>query len=648
MTAGGFTALPSAEDGVHDGSKWRGVARILGPAWARLPALTVGLLGVQTAWSIEMAYASPYLLGLGLSKSYMAMVFLAGPISGLIVQPLIGVLADNSKSSMGRRRPYMLSAAAIVASGMLLLGFTREVSTLFTSSDLLTIWLAVLAIYIIDFSINAVQAVDRALIVDTLPTREQAAGNAWAARMLGIGSVAGFYIGNMDLPGWLPGLGKTELQVLVILGSVLLISTHLVTAFCVKERILVSSSRPTASFRKECRDIWDNMLSLPRVIRQICFIQFFAWIGWFPVLFYTTAYIGDLHVRASSLPANGDHSAVEAAGTRLGSRALFFHSVTALAANIVLPFFVVDNQDKGRSTALSLFESKTGKLFDKFKVHLATLWAASHLLFFLCMEGTWFTSSVAGNTTLFTILGFSWAITQWAPFVLLAEAILSESAAVDDASSISLGDQRTNHPRHLPDSVEETRPLFGAAEDVDAQIPSRGQSSESSARSSARSSLEGHRRASSALGIVPESDARLSRLDLHAHAMDAESEPRSMGASLAAKSGIILGIHNVFIVLPQLLSTGFSSLVFAMLDPDKSVLHGDHPGSIKPPFNGSSESLPLTTPLVPRQGTAIQTTGTDGPNTYAIIFRLDRRLGGLSAAVACVLAYRLRRELKRR
>ena len=79
-------------------------------------------------------------------------------------------------------------------------------------NDMLTIWLAVFAIFLIDFSINAgecishvmskiaelrlhtVQAVDRALLVDTIPSFDQAAGNAWAARMLGIGSVVGFFV----------------------------------------------------------------------------------------------------------------------------------------------------------------------------------------------------------------------------------------------------------------------------------------------------------------------------------------------------------------------------------------------------------------------------------------------------------------------
>lgn len=79
-------------------------------------------------------------------------------------------------------------------------------------NDILTIWLAIISIYCLDFCINAgrcresltrrililllhlVQALDRALLVDTIPTAKQPAGNAWAARMLAIGSVAGFFV----------------------------------------------------------------------------------------------------------------------------------------------------------------------------------------------------------------------------------------------------------------------------------------------------------------------------------------------------------------------------------------------------------------------------------------------------------------------
>ena len=108
----GFS-LSLAEDQHEPGdAQWAGASRIRGPRWSHLPVITVGLLGYQIFWSVEMSYgthffvppstssrrfdaffpASPYLLSLGLSKSLLAIVFLAGPLSGLLVQPVIGGL----------------------------------------------------------------------------------------------------------------------------------------------------------------------------------------------------------------------------------------------------------------------------------------------------------------------------------------------------------------------------------------------------------------------------------------------------------------------------------------------------------------------------------------------------------------------------
>jgi len=107
----GLSLLPAGQEEGYGGQtqKFKGVAMIRGPRWAHLPTVTIGLLGVQIFWSVEMSYgvciptsfstfrrpdtcflASPYLLSLGLSKSSMAGVFVAGPLSGLIMQPLIG------------------------------------------------------------------------------------------------------------------------------------------------------------------------------------------------------------------------------------------------------------------------------------------------------------------------------------------------------------------------------------------------------------------------------------------------------------------------------------------------------------------------------------------------------------------------------
>ncbi|THH15535.1 hypothetical protein EW146_g4950 [Bondarzewia mesenterica] len=644
----GFAALPSADEtGMTETAQWAGIAKILGPRWAQLPALTVGLVGVQLMWSVEMSYATPYLLSLGLSKSLTAIVFLAGPISGLVVQPLIGVLADNSKSRFGRRRPYMLAGVAVCALAIILLGFTRQFASILTtigssSNDSLTIFLAIWAIYCIDFSINAVQAVDRALLVDTVPTSEQANGNAWAACMLGIGSVAGFFIGNVDMPSVFPLLGKSELQVLSVISSILLIATHLFTASMVKERVLLASSQAKKSFRQEIRELWANARTLPYVIRQICIIQFFAWLAWFPILFYTTTYIGDLYRRSLPLTRTiGDADDAEA--TRLGARAQLFSSLLALATNFLAPFVVAEaRRKKSRSGWLDAGEHK--KRWWEGKMHLATLWALSHIVFVICMFGTFFTNSVTGATILMTLTGFSWAITQWAPFSLLAEAILTTQTEpeLEDAQSILLADTRTS-PAYIQEDVDEERQHF--------LEHGGGGGDEEAASEQSMDDNDHEMDASRHEAIMGNVGARHSWVDVSAVDGTSENEDASARVGdgrkpgLSEKAGVILGIHNIFVVVPQFLVTGFSSLIFALLEPEKSVLHIEKPAS-SPPMNiTEAVSNSLVGELAGRQ---VQENGGEemavGPNSVAIIFRL----GGASAAVAFVICWRLSQEMRRR
>lgn len=432
MTGGSFTSLGTNE---ANAGKLTGHAYIYGPKRLHLPILTIGFLGIQLFWSVEQSYGSPYLLSLGLSKSTMAMVFVAGPLSGLIVQPLIGVLADGCTSRWGRRRPYMIGGVLICISAMLLLGWTRQVGAWFTSKQSLVVWLGVLSIYFIDFSINAVMAVDRALLVDTLAASQQPAANAWAAAMFSLGSVIGFFIGNLDLPSLLPFLGHAELEVFSIIVSFLLLAGHVSMALLIKEKVLLTTtSGPKGplirTFIQQFKTIVTNIRTLPRVIKQICIIQFFTWISWFPLLFYTTLYIGDLHKReyytsllltesigpstlglinSTVTSRQDDTDALEAESTRLGSRALFFSSILALSANVLLPFFIIKTRRKSvrhlnagydstrvrnETDGYTSTRTAAGKSWaswsipDAIKVHLASLWAVSHAVFAGCMLAT--------------------------------------------------------------------------------------------------------------------------------------------------------------------------------------------------------------------------------------------------------------------
>ncbi|KAF7308489.1 hypothetical protein HMN09_00697900 [Mycena chlorophos] len=565
MAGGGYSALPSGED-VRPTT---GVSKILGPKWARIPALTLGLLAVQLLWAVEMSYAPPYLLALGLAKSNMAIVFAAGPLSGLVVQPLIGILADHSTSRWGRRRPYILVGCLLCALSILLLGFTRDFASLFTTNESATIWLAILSIYLLDFSVNAVMAADRALVVDLLPPSMQNEANAWAARMIGFGGILGFFVGNLNLPTILPFLGSTELQVLSVIVVVLLLGGHLTTATLVREKVLIrapeqvyiSEARP--SLREELGRLLSNMFSLPRIIQQICIIQLFGSLGWFPILFYTTMYISDLYTRSHTTVGNASEIAEE--GTRLGSRALFFSAILSLLTNLLLPLFVRSSTQgtKLRDNTTTTTERSWLRVPERMKVPLATLWAWSHLIFGACMLGTFFVSTVDQAIYLIALTGVPWAIAQWAPFTLLGEAILVDSPA----------------PEHSESEYEAIKLEEALA------VASR----------------------------TPPPSPMTPRGQQHQQQHKTQLQP-----SLSSQAGMILGIHNLYLVIPQFFVTILCAVVFAI-------------------FEGGSS------PAAARAVERADISNVERPNSVVYVFRL----GALWAFIAFRLTRRLARELSR-
>ncbi|KAJ2312829.1 hypothetical protein IWW51_006199, partial [Coemansia sp. RSA 2702] len=88
--------------------------------------MTVLLAGIQFVWTVELGYGTPYLLSLGLSKPLMTLVWMAGPLSGLLIQPIVGRLSDKCTSSLGRRRPYIIGGAAFVITSVILIAYAKE------------------------------------------------------------------------------------------------------------------------------------------------------------------------------------------------------------------------------------------------------------------------------------------------------------------------------------------------------------------------------------------------------------------------------------------------------------------------------------------------------------------------------------------
>jgi solute carrier family 45 protein 1/2/4 len=126
--------------------------------------LTISIGGLQLAWAVELSNGTPYLLSLGLSKSLMALVWIAGPLSGALVQPYVGILSDNCRSPWGKRTPFMVAGASATIAALLILAWVREIVGgflgLFGANresegvKITIIVVAVALIYILDFAIN--------------------------------------------------------------------------------------------------------------------------------------------------------------------------------------------------------------------------------------------------------------------------------------------------------------------------------------------------------------------------------------------------------------------------------------------------------------------------------------------------------------
>ena len=116
-----------------------------------------------------------------------------------------------------------------------------------------------------------------------------------------------------------------------------------------------------------------------------------AWIAWFPVLFYSTLYVGDLYKRSlSAATTDQQQNLIDAEATRLGSRALFYSALVALTCNFILPAFVAaghPSQTHVIGESLSWWR-RVCHVPRGMQIHLVTMWAVSHLVFAGCMFAT--------------------------------------------------------------------------------------------------------------------------------------------------------------------------------------------------------------------------------------------------------------------
>lgn len=402
--------------------------------------------GLQIAWAVELSNGSPYLLSLGISKSLMALVWIAGPLSGVLVQPYVGIRSDRCRVTWGKRRPFMIGGALATIVSLLMLAWTREIVEGVYSwfdTDLKSqlvkvsiIVVAILFIYVLDFAINVVQAAIRAFIVDCAPPHQQESANAWAGRMSGIGNVLGYLSGYVSLPKLFPFLGNTQFKVLCAIACIALGTTVAISSLYIKERdpnMDGPVGKGDDGILTFFRGIYRSIRKLPTQIYRVCDTQFFAWIGWFPFLFYITTYIGEIYVRpyydANPNMSKDEEDALWEQATRQGTLALFVYAIAAFTSNMLLPFIVAPSMSNSRVLPRNGTIAWMLELLVIPWLTLRRTWILSHILFALCMFSTFFIESITAATIMTALCGIAWAVTIWAPFAIISAEVSKRDSA---------------------------------------------------------------------------------------------------------------------------------------------------------------------------------------------------------------------------
>lgn len=235
--------------------------------------LCVGIIGIQFAWSMQIALSSRVLEPLGADPFLFGLIWCAGPVTGLLIQPIVGAVSDRTWTKIGRRRPFLLVGAFLGGASLLFFPFAP------------TLLIAALLIWVIDACVNISQGPYRALVPDTVPPEQHAVANSYLNFAFGAGSVIAL--------GVAPLLNQFNIDMSVaqqyIMASFALILFIIYTSLTIKE--YAKSAEIQEQKKKESiAASYKKFLSCNREIHKICGVQFLTWMGIMCMFIYLTQY----------------------------------------------------------------------------------------------------------------------------------------------------------------------------------------------------------------------------------------------------------------------------------------------------------------------------------------------------------------------
>ena len=290
--------------------------------------MAFGFLGIQFGWGLQMGNMSAIYEFLGAAPDEIPLLWLAAPMTGLIVQPVIGYLSDKTwHPILGRRKPYFLIGAILASVTLILMPFSSA------------IWMAAGMLWILDASINISMEPTRAFVADILPDHQLSRGFTMQSFFIGLGAVLA------ALMPWLllnvVGMDKTSLdgsipyyvKVSFIVGAFAFLGAMLYTIFTTQEYppefYESEEEEESLGYLEGLKVAFKNM---PESFKQLAPVQFFTWLGLFLMWFYLTVTVCE-HV----FGATETNSDLYADGLAWANICFGYYSVVTFLFALVMP-----------------------------------------------------------------------------------------------------------------------------------------------------------------------------------------------------------------------------------------------------------------------------------------------------------------------
>lgn len=301
--------------------------------------MSFGFLGIQMGFALQNANASRILQSFGADVHHLSWFWLVAPLTGMIVQPIIGHYSDRTWTRLGRRRPYFLTGAILAAIGLILM----PNSSAFTAF-MPALWIGAGMLMIMDASFNVAMEPFRALVADKLSADQRTLGFSIQTLLIGIGAVVGSWLPYV-LTEWFKVSGEApegEIPYNVILsffiGAACLVGAIIWTVirtreYSPEEQARFDGTEPEPQ-QESILAIFSDFASMPRTMRQLGLVQFFSWFALFSMWVFTTPALAQ-HVWGLS---KDDHSsaAFNEAGNYVGLIFGVYNAVSAVFA-LLLP-----------------------------------------------------------------------------------------------------------------------------------------------------------------------------------------------------------------------------------------------------------------------------------------------------------------------